>query len=341
MLDELLVREKAHTREGDAIAAARRRLPMVEVDPAIPLTAEHGPVPLLDVFEGRRPLIACFRMWHDGKPAAAQCEGCTFFNGQAGELSCLHSRDVTYATFCQGPYAESAACRDFMGWEFSWYPVGDSAGALVAGRWFGMHVYCLRDGDRVFETYRDTGRATEMAAPACGLPDRTVYGRQEWREDSPGGWPKPFGPCGDAFRLKGRPAAQRERLAAGRSDDLGNGNRATRSSPTAALSSCALSPSSGCPTGTASTCCPSRRARAFRCSQLTRIRGACALRRARPIPEASSNSSTCPCRPVPPRSGRSRSARPCSPSAAPRSAARESSPCGLITRISMTAVAYF
>ena len=31
-LDRVLVREKAHTREGDAIAAARRRLPMVEVD---------------------------------------------------------------------------------------------------------------------------------------------------------------------------------------------------------------------------------------------------------------------------------------------------------------------
>ena len=31
-LDTLRVREKAHTREGDAIAAARRRLPMVEVD---------------------------------------------------------------------------------------------------------------------------------------------------------------------------------------------------------------------------------------------------------------------------------------------------------------------
>jgi hypothetical protein len=34
-LDALRVREKAHTREGDAIAAARRRLPMVEVDSAI------------------------------------------------------------------------------------------------------------------------------------------------------------------------------------------------------------------------------------------------------------------------------------------------------------------
>ncbi len=35
-LDRLRAREKAHTREGDAIAAARRRLPMVEMDPAIP-----------------------------------------------------------------------------------------------------------------------------------------------------------------------------------------------------------------------------------------------------------------------------------------------------------------
>src|ERR1700729_760561 len=40
-LDDLLVREKARTREGDAIAAARRRLPMVEVDAAIPVTGEH------------------------------------------------------------------------------------------------------------------------------------------------------------------------------------------------------------------------------------------------------------------------------------------------------------
>lgn len=57
-LDALRVREKAHTREGDAIAAARRRLPMVAVNGAIPLVCEHGPVTLLDAFEGRRMLIA-------------------------------------------------------------------------------------------------------------------------------------------------------------------------------------------------------------------------------------------------------------------------------------------
>ena len=41
--DELLLREKAHTREGDAIAAARRRLPMVEVDGTVEVTGASGP----------------------------------------------------------------------------------------------------------------------------------------------------------------------------------------------------------------------------------------------------------------------------------------------------------
>ena len=53
-LDALRVRENGHTKEGDAIAAARRRLPMVEVDGATPLIGERGAVTLLDVFEGRR-----------------------------------------------------------------------------------------------------------------------------------------------------------------------------------------------------------------------------------------------------------------------------------------------
>ena len=57
-MDELREREKAHTREGDAIAAARRRLPMVEVDATTPLIGANGQVTLLDDFEGRRQLIA-------------------------------------------------------------------------------------------------------------------------------------------------------------------------------------------------------------------------------------------------------------------------------------------
>ena len=218
-LNRLLVREKAHTREGDAIAAARRRLPMVEVDSAIPLMGEQGPVPLLEVFEGRRQLIAYYFMWHAGKPAEDQCEGCTFFNGQVRELSYLHSRDVTYATFCQGPYAQSAAYRDFMGWDMPWYSAGGSADELLAGRWFGMQVCYLRDGGQVFETYWSSGRAAEALAPSYGLLDMTIYGRQETWEDSPPGWPQLWGNTGEQFRTDGRPTAQWARLATGHSDD--------------------------------------------------------------------------------------------------------------------------
>jgi len=227
-LDTLRVREKAHTREGDAIAAARRRLPMVEVDPTIQLLGPHGPVTLLEVFEARSLLIVYFHMWHTGQPASGQCEGCTFSNGQVRELSYLHSRDVTYATFCEGPYEESIRYRDFMGWDVPWYSVPqDAVDQLVADRHFGIMVSYLRDGDQVFETYWTTGRGNELMANTFGLLDRTVYGRQETWEDSPEGWPKRFGentsePNG--FRTNGRPIAQWSRLAAGHSDDLGSGN---------------------------------------------------------------------------------------------------------------------
>ena len=115
-LDALRVREKAHTREGDAIAAARRRLPMVEADATIRLVGPHGPLTLLEAFEGRRQLIAYYFMWHTGHPAPQQCEGCTWVTTQVAELSYLHSRDITFAVLCQGPYEESKRYRDFMGW---------------------------------------------------------------------------------------------------------------------------------------------------------------------------------------------------------------------------------
>jgi predicted dithiol-disulfide oxidoreductase (DUF899 family) len=223
-LDRLLVREKAHTREGDAIAAARRRLPMVEVDAKVPVVGAKGAVPLLDVFEGRRQLLVYYHMWHDGNSAADQCEGCTFFTGHALELSYLHSRDVTYATFCQGTYEESSRYREFMGWEMPWYSARDAAGELLGERAFGGYASYLRKDDRVFETYWSTGRGTEAGANSYHLLDLTVYGRQEPWEDSPEGWPGHFRTAGEQFRLNGRPTAQWSRLAAGRSDDLTGGS---------------------------------------------------------------------------------------------------------------------
>ena len=231
-LDRLRVREKAHTREGDAIAAARRRLPMVEVDPGLTVTGPRGPVMLFDAFEGRRQLIAYYFMWWDGHPAAEQCEGCTWVTSHVGELSYLHSRDITYAVFCQGPYEESSRYRDFMGWDMPWYSAAPSIDALLVGRQVGrFHLVCyLRDGDRVFETYWTSGRGAEVVDYSYALMDLTVYGRQEQWEDSPAGWPQE---CSNTRTDSGapdwtpvpqwpggRPIAQWPRIAARRSDDL-------------------------------------------------------------------------------------------------------------------------
>ena len=220
-LDALRIREKAHTREGDAIAAARRRLPMVAVDGATRLIGERGPLTLLDAFEGRRILIAYYFMWHNGQGAAEQCEGCTFYTSQVRELSFIHSRDVTFAVFCQGPYEESARYRDFMGWEMPWYSALGSLDTLLIGRRVGMMlIVCyLRQGSNVFETYWTTRRGVEAMDNSYRLLDLTVYGRQEMWEDSPTGWPR--WPEGEhQYRTDGRPIAQWSRLKAGYSDDL-------------------------------------------------------------------------------------------------------------------------
>jgi predicted dithiol-disulfide oxidoreductase (DUF899 family) len=224
-MEALRAQEKAYTKEGDRIAAARRRLPMVEVDGATPLIGQRGAVTLLEAFEGRRMLIAYYFMWHAGHPAAEQCEGCTFYTSQIRELSFIHSRDVTYATFCQGPYEESARYREFMGWEMPWYsaPQGSLETLLVGRRVGMMHIVCyLRHGSRAFETYWTTRRGVEAMDNSYRLLDLTVYGRQERWEDSPAGWPQR--PKGEhPYRVGGRPIAQWLRLKAGYSDDLGTG----------------------------------------------------------------------------------------------------------------------
>jgi len=168
-------------------------------------------------------LIAYYFMWHAGDPAPEQCEGCTFYTSQVRELSFIHSRDVTYATFAQGPYPESARYRDFMGWQMPWYsaPRSSLEGLLVGRRIGMMHIVCyLRQGSRVFETYWTTRRGVEAMDNSYRLLDLTVYGRQESREDSPAGWPR-FPENQHAYRRDGRPIVQWPRVNAGYSDDLG------------------------------------------------------------------------------------------------------------------------
>jgi predicted dithiol-disulfide oxidoreductase (DUF899 family) len=222
-VSELRLREKAHSREGDAIAAARRRLPMVEVPGGTTLTGPDGPLTLLDAFEGRPQLILYYFMWHAGQPAAEQCEGCTWCVSQVAELSYLHSRGITYAVVAQGPYPESARYHEFMGWTMPWYAADRPAlETLLVGRHVGMmHIVCyVRHGDRVFETWWTTRRGVEALDNSYALMDLTVHGRQEPHEDSPAGWPQNWPVDGHNLKVDGRPTPQWARLAAGHRDSL-------------------------------------------------------------------------------------------------------------------------
>jgi predicted dithiol-disulfide oxidoreductase (DUF899 family) len=189
--EELLVREKAHTREGDAIAAARRRLPMVEVPSDTTVVGPDGPVPFGDVFEGRDELVVYTHMFYDGEPWEWQCEGCTrntWYMRDVADAAYLNANGITFAILGDGPYEEIAAFRDFMGHTTPWYSIADVDDPTVGvtGR---IACYLRRDG-KIYLTYWITARGDEVMSPSFGLLDMTAFGRREEWEDSPEGWPQ-------------------------------------------------------------------------------------------------------------------------------------------------------
>ena len=218
-LDELCVREKAATRELDAIAAQRRRLPMVAL-PDYTLDSAEGPVRLVDVFDGRTQLITYHHMWSPG--AEWQCGGCTGFAAQFTRLEFLHPYDVRFVIVTQGEIGEALAYRDKVGNRMTWYSTAHSPfGADVdapAGGGFAVNVF-LRDGDQVFRTWHTNGRGTEQLTHTFPLIDLLPYGRREAWQDSPDGWPRADTYDGwqdspDIARLYGPGAENRPRSSA-------------------------------------------------------------------------------------------------------------------------------
>ena len=187
--DALLVREKAHTHEGDAIAAARRRLPMVEVDGTAEVVGPVGPVPFTSLFGEHDRLVVYQHMWHDGAPHQGQCEGCTTTAWHLHDATYLNAHGVALAILTTGPWEEVHPFTAFMGYRrVPWFSVRGLDGPI--GGDMGSLASFLRDGDRVFLTYRTTGRGNERVNFSMGLLDMTPYGRGEEWEEVPEGWPE-------------------------------------------------------------------------------------------------------------------------------------------------------
>ncbi|TXI43392.1 MAG: DUF899 domain-containing protein [Mycobacterium sp.] len=189
-LEDLRKREKAATRELDAIAAQRRRLPMVQL-PDYTLIGPDGPVRLVDIFDGHSQLIVYNHMWSDG--AEWQCSGCTGFTTVFTRLEFLADYDARFVIVTNGPIDEALAYKKKVGNKMDWYSSSESSfGADVdagPGEGFGLNVF-LRDGDTVYRTWHTNGRGVEQLTYSFALTDVLPYGRQEEWQDSPDGWPK-------------------------------------------------------------------------------------------------------------------------------------------------------
>jgi predicted dithiol-disulfide oxidoreductase (DUF899 family) len=189
-LDALRAREKAATRELDAIAAQRRRLPMVTM-PEYTLEGEEGPVRLADIFGESSQLIVYNHMWFPGQQW--QCAGCTGFTSQFTRLEILNNFDARFVIVTQGPIDEALSYKRLVGNTMTWYSTANSAfGSDVGappGEGFAVNVF-LRDGDTVYRTWHTNGRGTEQLGYSFALIDLLPYGRQEEWQDSPAGWPQ-------------------------------------------------------------------------------------------------------------------------------------------------------
>jgi predicted dithiol-disulfide oxidoreductase (DUF899 family) len=214
---ELLRKEKELTRARDALAAERRRLPMVKIDKNYVFEGPHGQVSMQGLFEDRRQLIVYHFMfapeWEKG------CSGCTGYVSELSDLSLLYERDTSFVLVSRAPLEKLERYKAEQGWSLPWvssngsdfnydfhvtldeavapvvYNYRDEAEleqqgkALPKGESHGLSVF-FRSGDDIFHSYSTYARGCEGLTDTYSLLDTTPYGRQEDWEDSPPGWPQ-------------------------------------------------------------------------------------------------------------------------------------------------------
>ena len=187
---ELLTAEKELTRALDRLAAARRRLPMVEVKGDYVFDTPDGPRTLLDLFEGRGQLVV-YQFMDNGPDA--YCPGCTKVtdNVPVTALASLAADGVSWATVSNMPLAQIEGYKAQRGWTLPFFSSHGTSFAKDSGAdgGFLLSVF-LRDGETVYRTYSTTQRGVDRLLFSHNILDLTAYGRQEDWEDSPAGWPQ-------------------------------------------------------------------------------------------------------------------------------------------------------
>jgi predicted dithiol-disulfide oxidoreductase (DUF899 family) len=193
----LLAKEKELTHARDALAAERRRLPMVRVEKQYMFAGPQGEVSLLDLFDGRPQLLLYHFMFAPGVNGwpTAGCPGCSMFMDSIGQWTRVHlkAKGVSFAVVSRGPLENLEGYRNRMQWPVPWVSSAgntfntDFGMTVPEGEHHGLSVF-LRQDDEIFRTYFTTQRGLETVGTIWNFLDITPWGRQENWEDSPQGW---------------------------------------------------------------------------------------------------------------------------------------------------------
>ena len=220
--EALLAREKAHTREGDALARERRELPWVAVDEDYRLDTEHGERSLADLFDGRSQLLVYHFMFGPSYEAGDAVNS-SIADTIDPLLAHLHARDVTFVLASGAPIEKLATYRRRMGWNVPWvssyrsrfnadlgFSHGEAAGREVVEEMMGgpgippivehnarlagtdaagymtespgFSSFVLEDG-AVYHAYSTTWRGLEFLMGYYPILDHTPKGRLEGADD--------------------------------------------------------------------------------------------------------------------------------------------------------------
>ncbi len=205
---DLLAREKAMTRQRDALNSDRRRLPMVEIDKDYVFEGPNGEVSLADLFGDSRQLIIEHIKF--GPDWDAACPGCTAFLDELAPAALTHmrSRDTAFAGVSRAPLGKIAAYKASRGWQFEWYSSGssdfnydfqvtidaavsppvynyepqDGKAEPIEGEMPGFSCF-LKDAGHVYHTYSTFARGADQLVSTYSLLDLTAFGRSEiWEQ---------------------------------------------------------------------------------------------------------------------------------------------------------------
>src|SRR5215211_6381894 len=123
--EELLRREKEHTRMADELARQRRELPWVPVEEEYRFEIDEGTRTLAELFDGRSQLLVYHFMF--GPSYEAGCPVCSSSaDAVNGVLPHLHARDVTMLYVSRAPLEKLQAYKRRMGWVFPWVSSAES-----------------------------------------------------------------------------------------------------------------------------------------------------------------------------------------------------------------------